>query len=69
MVLDALNPPNIYTEVAIELTNVANARSEAYPRIYLAEGFRIGDKRNSGDGTYRIELTCHDGKISYWEDQ
>ena len=25
--------------------------------------------KNSGDWTYRIESTCHEGKISYWEDQ
>jgi len=69
MVLDALNPPNMYTEVAIELTNVANTRSVAYSRMYLTEGFRIGSKGNPDDETYRIELTCHEGKISYWEDQ
>ena len=69
MVLDALNPPNAYTEVAIELTSVANTRSVAYPRIYLTEGFRIGDEGNSDNRTYRIELTCHEGRISYWEDQ
>jgi hypothetical protein len=44
MVLDALNPPNMYTEVAIELTNVANVRSDAYPRMYLIRDLSIGDR-------------------------
>ena len=44
MVLDALNPPNMYTEVAIELTNVANTRSAAYPRMYLTKGLGLATK-------------------------
>ena len=61
MVLDALNPPSIYTEVAIALTNVANIRSAAYVRMYLNVDFRIGGKEYTDDRTYRIELTCHGG--------
>ena len=61
MVLDALNPPSMYTEVAIALTNVANIRSAAYVRMYLNADFRIGGKENTDDRTYRIELTCHGG--------
>ena len=69
MILDALNPPNMYNEVAIELTNVANMRRAAYPMMYLTRDFRIGDKENVDDGTHRIESTFHEGRISYWEDQ
>jgi len=69
MVLDALNPPNMYTEVAIELTNVANVRSTAYPRRYLARSFSFSHRKNVDGWTYRIESTCHEGRISYWEDQ
>jgi len=69
MVLDALNPPNMYIEVAIELTNVAKARTALYWRRYLTRGFRIGEKENTDDGVYRTESTCHGGRISYWEDQ
>jgi hypothetical protein len=41
MILDALNPPSVYTVVAIALTNVANTRSPLYPKRYLhgASGF------------------------------
>ena len=65
MLLDALNPPNMYIEVAIEPASAANARSEAYPRMYLARDFRTSYEVNTDDGAYRIELTCHGGKISY----
>ena len=69
MVLDALNPPNVYTQVAAELTNVANARSAAYVRMYLTRDFRIGGNRVTYGRAYRIESTFHEGRISYWEDQ
>ena len=69
MVLDALNPPNMYTEVAAELTSVANIRSVAYMRMYLTRDFRIGGNRVAYGGAYRIESTFHEGRISYWEDQ
>ena len=46
IVLDALNPPSMYIEVAIELTNIANMRSAAYPRIYLIRSFRNCDEKN-----------------------
>jgi len=68
MVLDALNPPNMYSEVAIELTNVANMRSAAYPRMYLTGNFRTCNK-NSNGWAYRIESTCQGSRISYREDQ
>ena len=51
----------MYTEVATELTNVANIRSAAYARMYLTIDFSIGGKENTDDRTYRIELTCHGG--------
>ena len=56
--LDALNPPNVYIEVAIELTNVANMGSAAYPRMYLTRGIRTCN-RNPSTRTYRIESTCY----------
>ena len=59
----------MYTEVAIELTTVANVRSAEYPRMYLASNFKIDDKENTDNRTYRMESTCHEGKSSYWEDQ
>jgi len=45
MALDALNPPNSYTEVTAELTNMANIRSAAYMRMYLTRDFRIGSNK------------------------
>jgi len=68
MILDALNPPNMYNEVAIELTNVANMRSAAYPVMYLTRDFRTCNN-NPNTRTYRIESTSHGLRISYWEDQ
>ena len=67
MILDALNPPNMCTEVAIELINVPNARSPAYSRRCLTRNLRIDDK--GYEETHRTESTCHGRKISYWEDQ
>ena len=59
----------MYTEVATELRNVASTRSAAYPRMYLIEDLKIGDKENVDNRAHRIESTCHEGRISYWEDQ
>lgn len=44
MVLDALNPPNMYTEVAMALKPVASISSPLYPRRYLNRGFRVDDE-------------------------
>ena len=57
MVLDALNPPNMYADVAIELKNIANMRSAAYPRMYLTGKFRVSGKKNvEQDSPDRIDL-------------
>jgi hypothetical protein len=44
MVLDALNPPNMYTEVPIALEPIASIRSPLYPIRYLTRDIRIDDE-------------------------
>jgi len=46
MALDTLNPPDVYSKVAIELTNATNMRSVAYPRMYLTGNFRTCNKNS-----------------------
>lgn len=50
MILDALNPPNMYTKVPIALANVANKRSPLYPRIYLMGNFQDWRQRTAEIG-------------------